>query len=151
MHNRTIVAALLVLGCLSMASPVLAAPTTAADQKAIRARRTAYVKAVQGRDIRGAMAVVAPGFKLKQKNGKFLTRAEWQQRLSQIMMRLPNGTSIRSRVEKLVVKGTSAQLTVTDEVSITDEQGKPQTVSQHVRETWKKSGGKWVIASAAEV
>ena len=141
---------LLLLTATALVNSAVAAPEKP-DQKAIRARRDAYVHAVEGRNIQGAMAIIAPGFTVKQKGGKSLTREDWQKQLAQVMLRLPPGGTIKTHIEKVVVKGSTGEVTVTDQITYTDEKGELKTTGQHVKETWKKTAGKWVIASATQL
>ncbi len=126
-----------------------AAAAETADQKAVRARRDAFEKAIAKRDAKGAAAFLDKSFTMTSGGQKL----NYEQSIAVLndLAGLPEGAAFSSEIEKIVVTGTSAKVTVTDNVTLTGPDGKKVVNGGRSVEVWKKIGGKWVMVKSDEL
>ena len=118
-------------------------------EDAVRQRRAAFLKTINDRKPDEAMKFVADSLTVVEK-GKTLTGKEARDRLKQIVT-FAEGVTITSKIEKIELKGAAVILTAQDTVSQTGDDGVKREVTGRTRETWEKSGDRWLLVRNEEV
>ena len=142
MHIKACSFWLLIAGLLIVAGTARAEETEA--QREVRARRDAFIKAVNTRDAKQFAAFFAEEVTVKAEDGQTVTGKAGREKMVEICT-LPEGVTITSKIEKLEVDGDTATITATDTASFTDPQGNKKEQSGRGGETWKKIDGKWLL------
>lgn len=133
---------LLITGLLVVAGTAYAEETEA--QKEVRARRDAFIKAVNTRDAKQFSTFFAEEVTVKGEDGQTITGKAGREKMVEICT-LPEGVTIGSKIEKIEGDGDTVTLTATDTATFTDPQGNKREQSGRGGETWKKIDGKWLL------
>jgi hypothetical protein len=133
---------LLVVAGLALLAQAGAWAQTAAE-KEIRARRDAFEKAMNDHKGKDVVAFLDPSFTWKTRDGKTMDYKTAAAALEQSVNSLPQGVTIKLKIEKLELKGDTATLTVSETVGDNEP--------QRSREVWKKIKGRWMLVSNEEL
>jgi ketosteroid isomerase-like protein len=123
----------------------------AAAEKEIRARREAFGKAFNEHKGKEVIAFLDPSLTWKMKDGKTHTYKEVAPGLEKSVDSMPDGVTIKLKIDKVEVKGDTAILTVSETISGIDPQGNKQEQTTPSRETWKKIKGRWMLVVNEEL
>jgi ketosteroid isomerase-like protein len=129
------------LVALAAVSAGSAAPTP--TEKEVRARRAAFLKAILARKPDEVTKFLADSLTLVAQ-GRTVTGEEAKTAFAALTT-LPAKITITSKIEKVEVRSDTAVITVTDTVSGTGPDGQKVKQTGRSRETWKKTGGRWLL------
>jgi ketosteroid isomerase-like protein len=142
---------LLLVACFASLVTGSALAADAPEQKAVRQRRLALARAMNTRSASAIGAFVDPSFTRKAKDGQVVSRQQAKEEFVQALAALPPGVKMMTRIEKISVRGSTAQVITTVSVNFTDPQGKRHRVRLRSGETWKKIRGRWMLVGSNEL
>jgi ketosteroid isomerase-like protein len=116
------------------------------NQKGVRARREAMTKAINAHNFKTVKTFIDPSFKWHDKTGNKMTYEQTLQGIEQIFKQRPDITQV-DKIEKIEVKGTKAEVTISRLNTYTDPMGKKQEEKYRVVETWKKINSRWMAVA----
>ena len=143
MHPNARRILVVVLG-LALLPVVVASADDSPEQKAMRARRDAMVKAINAHDVKAIKGFIDPSFTTKSKDGQTVTYAQVMQALDQLF-EMAKDFQETDKIEKIEVDGNTAKVTLTETATFTDPNGKKQSETERQRETWKRINGHWML------
>lgn len=135
---------MLAVGILAWGAARADDPAAAKD---LRARRSAYDRAYNGRSLEALMEFVDPAFRASIE-GHPVTYQQWRDMLSSNMM-LPRSSQVSAstKIERATIRGDRASLNVVVEWSHLDAAGHKMRQRTHQSEVWRKIGGRWLLTA----
>jgi hypothetical protein len=104
MQYRILLALVIMLAAVSGLAQAADTP----DQKAVRARRTAFARAFAARDSKGVFAFIDPSFSMKRRDGQQVDYDQLKVQLEQSFKNWPTQMRIVSKIDKVEVNGAVA-------------------------------------------
>ena len=144
---------------LMLLAVVGAAGAARADEASVRKELTVaygkFVKEFKAKDARAIIARLTPDYQIKSVGGRVLKRAEAVKSIQEMMQAIKEVKSRTYKFDKVVAKGNTAILTVSEKIVVTipGAQGADhELVVQGVnRETFVKGGGGWKLKRTDEI
>jgi ketosteroid isomerase-like protein len=149
MHLKSRMILLAALG-LALLPALAARAEDTADQKALRARRAAMLKAVNAHDVKAVKAFIDPSFTTKTKDGQTITYEQAMQALDQVFQTVKDFQE-SDKIEKVEVDGDAGKITLTETVTFTDPMGKKQSQTERDRELWTRKNGRWMLTGEEQL
>src|SRR5438067_4993774 len=113
---------LLAILALAFLPALVAQADDSADQKAVRTRREALLKAVNAHDVKAIKTFIDPSYKATEKSGQTHTYQELLQLLDQLFQQAKDFQEA-DKIEKIETDGSTATVTLTETASFTDPMG----------------------------
>ncbi len=119
-------------------------------QKEAQAVYARYAAALKKKDVKAVGDLLTPGIVNKDKNGKFVRRAAMLQTMQQALSEITKVQTAGFKVDKAALQNNRMNADVTFHLTgiVADPQGKAHNldVSAKSRDTWTKTGGKWLLS-----
>jgi hypothetical protein len=112
-------------------------------------------RAASSRNVKAVFAYTTPDFTMTDHSGKKLTRDQAEHMMSQQIVQMPPGTTIKSVIVKLTVAGKKAVTDVRGEMtaSLPGQDQKPHKIvaTSLTRDTWVSGKAGWKLKASTEV
>ncbi len=159
--RNTCTFAAIVAVCLAAASAAFASPDEASVRKAMMANFDKSVKQFKAKDLKGFMSMYADDFSGKGPDGKPMTKTTVEAEMKEAMATTKSVEESKLTIEKLTVKGDSAELesTMTLKMQVVDAKGEmgvkgklhSLTMVEKSKETWVKTKDGWKVKKGSVV
>lgn len=148
---RAATAVLISLACLAgLVGAASARPGETTAEREVKLQRLALLKATNDHNLKAVETFFDPGFVSRTKSGQTVDYKRVMMGLEQSFKYVPT-LQESIQFEKVIVQGSSAEITSTSKLTFTDPQGKPQSINGHYTQTWRKLKGKWILMKEQEL